>query len=215
MIGAFTPCAFAINVLLLGYLRDKPRVERMPVVLRFAGIRALFLTLVGLLFALALDRIGPATVRYQQAIDVLLIVLGSVFIVGHYRPLPFPNLNLGTWLQRSQGAGVGFGVLFGLDIPACASLLFFAVSPVLANSFAGRLLPKVRRGRKQQLRLKIANTHCQGCLAGIRQAATKLRGVEEVTGDPAQQMITVTYREGVAEPDGVREAIIDRGFLIG
>lgn len=39
-------------------------------------------------------------------------------------------------------------------------------------------------------------------------------GVEEVTGDSAQQMITVTYREGVAEPDGVREAIIDRGFLI-
>lgn len=89
-----------------------------------------------------------------------------------------------------------------------------SVSTVLANSFAGRMLPKVRRGRKQQLSLKIANMHCQGCLASIRQAATRLRGVEEVTGDPAQQMIAVTYREGVAEPDGIREAIIDRGFLI-
>ncbi len=126
-IGAATPCAFAINALLLGYLRDKPKVERIASALRFAGVRALFLSLVGLLFALAVDRIGLATVRYQQAIDILLIVLGIVFIVGHYRPLPFPSLNLGTWLEQSRGMAVGLGLLFGLDIPACASPLFFAV----------------------------------------------------------------------------------------
>lgn len=127
VIGAVTPCAFAINALLLSYLRDKPWVERIASALRFASIRALFLSLVGLLFALAVDRIGLATVRYQQAIDVLLIVLGIVFIVGHYRPLPLPNLDLGSRLGQSHSAAIGLGLLFGLDIPACASPLFFAV----------------------------------------------------------------------------------------
>jgi hypothetical protein len=35
-----------------------------------------------------------------------------------------------------------------------------------------------------------------------------------VTGDPARQIATVTYREGVAEPDAIRTAIIERGFKV-
>jgi len=38
--------------------------------------------------------------------------------------------------------------------------------------------------------------------------------VEEVTGDPAGQMVTVTYREGAVEPDGIRAAILERGFQV-
>lgn len=148
IIGAVTPCAFAINALLLGYLRDRPKVERMASMLRFAGVRALFLGLVGLLFALAVDRIGLATVRYQQAIDVLLIALGIVFIVGHYRPLPLPNLDLGSRLEQSHSTAIGLGLLFGLDIPACASPLFFAVlsRTALSGDIPGGLLALVSFG---------------------------------------------------------------------
>ncbi|MEW5985264.1 MAG: cytochrome c biogenesis protein CcdA [Chloroflexota bacterium] len=127
LIGAFTPCAFAINALLLGYLRERPRLQRIMSALRFASARALFLSLVGLLFALAVDQIGLATTRYQQAINVLLILLGVIFILDHYHPLPLPHLDLTTWLTQRRGVSLGFGLLFGLDIPACASPLFFAV----------------------------------------------------------------------------------------
>ena len=56
--------------------------------------------------------------------------------------------------------------------------------------------------------------HCEHCLESIREAASKIAGVEEVRGDPAGQIVTVTYREGVAEPDGIREAIVERGFRV-
>ena len=56
--------------------------------------------------------------------------------------------------------------------------------------------------------------HGEHCLDSITQAARRLGGVEGVTGDPARQTVTVTYREGDVEPDGIREAIIERGFQV-
>jgi len=87
-----------------------------------------------------------------------------------------------------------------------------SVSTVLTNSFAGRLLPKARRGRQAQLTFKIANMHCEHCLASIRESVSQLKGVDEVTGDATRRVVTVTYREEMVEPDGIREAIVEKGF---
>jgi copper chaperone CopZ len=87
-----------------------------------------------------------------------------------------------------------------------------SVTTVLTNSFAGQLLPKARRGRSAELTLQIANMHCDHCLDTIKQAVSGLQGVEEVRGNPEQHIVTVTFREGMVEPDGIREAIIERGF---
>jgi copper chaperone CopZ len=56
--------------------------------------------------------------------------------------------------------------------------------------------------------------HCGYCLAAIKRAVSKLDGIEEVAGDLSDQVVTVTYREGEAEPDGIREAIIESGFRV-
>ncbi len=114
-----------------------------------------------------------------------------------------------------NGIGVPLAVT-GLVHPVWAMVAMVAsVSTVLANSFGGRLLPKARRGLRAQLTLKIANMHCEHCLASITEAVRRLDGVEDVGGDPGRQVVTVTYREGQVEPDGIREAIIERGFQIG
>jgi copper chaperone CopZ len=105
-----------------------------------------------------------------------------------------------------------------------------SVSTVLTNSFAGRLLPVGRpssagrtesgdplrtgRGRSAQLTLQIPNMHCEHCLESIKEAAYSLHGVEDVVGDPEERYITVTYRQGMVEPDGIREAIVERGFQV-
>ncbi|MBI4320835.1 MAG: metal-transporting ATPase, partial [Chloroflexi bacterium] len=113
-----------------------------------------------------------------------------------------------------NGIGVPLAVT-GLVHPIWAMVAMVAsVSTVLGNSFGGRLLPRPRRDRRTQLTLRIANMHCEHCLALIRQAVGKLQGVEKVTGDPARQVVTITYRGGVADPDGIREAIIEQGFRI-
>jgi copper chaperone CopZ len=60
----------------------------------------------------------------------------------------------------------------------------------------------------------IPNMHCAHCLESIKDAAFKLAGVVDVSGDPARQIVTVIYREGIADPDGIRTAIIERGFRV-
>jgi Cu+-exporting ATPase len=118
-----------------------------------------------------------------------------------------------------NGIGVPLAVT-GLVHPAWAMAAMIAsVTTVLTNSFAGRLLPKGRRRetprRESRLTLKVTNMRCEHCVESIREAACKLEGVEDVSGDLEEHEVTVTYREGEVEPDGVRQAIVERGFQIG
>ncbi len=161
--------------------------------------------------------IGAGTDIAIESADVVLVgerlgaVVDAYYIGKSSYAKTVQNLALAF---AFNGIGVPLAVT-GLVHPVWAMVAMVAsVSTVLINSFAGRLLPKARRGRKVQLTLKIANMHCEHCLASIREAARKLEGVEEVTGDPARQFVTVTYQEGVVEPDGIREAIIERGFQV-
>jgi Cu+-exporting ATPase len=161
--------------------------------------------------------IGAGTDIAIESADVVLIGerLGAVVDAYHIGKASYrktvQNLSLAF---AFNGIGVPLAAT-GLVHPIWAMIAMVAsVSTVLTNSFAGRLLPQARRGRPAQLTLQITNMHCEHCLASIKEAACKLRGVEDVTGDPAGQMVSVTYREGVVEPDGIREAIIERGFQV-
>ena len=138
LVAAFTPCALGINLLLVGALRDRPRAARLRQVALFASVRAGFLALVGLLFGFLAREMGLLTTRYQQAISVLIILLGVLFIVSVYRPINVPLPALGQRLGQRRGSMLGLGLLFGLDIPACASPLFYAV--LSKTIFAGELV---------------------------------------------------------------------------
>ncbi len=161
--------------------------------------------------------IGAGTDIAIESADVVLIGerLGAVVDAYHIGRASYrktvQNLSLAF---AFNGIGVPLAVT-GLVHPVWAMVAMVAsVTTVLTNSFAGRLLPKARRGRQAQLTLRIANMHCEHCLESIKQAACKLRGVEDVAGDPQGQVVTVTYREGAVEPDGIREAIVERGFQV-
>ena len=159
--------------------------------------------------------IGAGTDIAIESADIVLIGerLGAVvdaYYIGKasYRKT-VQNLSLAL---AFNGIGVPLAAT-GLVHPVWAMIAMAAsVSTVLTNSFAGRLLPKARRGRQAQLTLKIGNMHCESCLAAIREAVIRLKGVDGVSGDPVRQVVTVTYCEGAVEPDGIREAIIEKGF---
>ncbi|MBI2961880.1 MAG: cadmium-translocating P-type ATPase, partial [Betaproteobacteria bacterium] len=161
--------------------------------------------------------IGAGTDIAIESADVVLIGerLGAVvdaYTIGKasYRKT-VQNLSLAF---AFNGIGVPLAAT-GLVHPVWAMIAMAAsVSTVLTNSFAGRLLPKARRGKQAQLTLKIANMHCEHCLDSIRESVAQLKGVDEVRGDPARQVLTVSYREGMVEPDGIREAIIEKGFRV-
>jgi heavy metal translocating P-type ATPase len=115
-----------------------------------------------------------------------------------------------------NGVGVPLAVT-GLVHPVWAMIAMAAsVTTVLANSFAGRLLPaKQRRGVQASVTYTIANMHCQHCLDSIATAVRKLDGIEEVSGEPDRKRVTVRYRADRVDPDGIREAILERGFEVG
>ncbi|MGQ0545659.1 MAG: heavy metal translocating P-type ATPase [Betaproteobacteria bacterium] len=159
--------------------------------------------------------IGAGTDIAIESADVVLIGerLGAVvdaYYIGRasYRKT-VQNLSLAF---AFNGIGVPLATT-GLVHPVWAMIAMAAsVSTVLTNSFAGRLLPKARRGGQAQLTLKIANMHCEHCLESIRDSVSRLKGVDEVRGDPARRVVTISYREGMVEPDGIREAILEKGF---
>ncbi len=161
--------------------------------------------------------IGAGTDIAIESADVVLIGerLGAVVDAYHIGKASYRKTAQNLTLAFAfNGIGVPLAAT-GLVHPVWAMIAMAAsVSIVLINSFAGRLLPTGRRGRQVQLTLKIANMHCDHCLVSIKEAVSKLRGVEDVTGDPPGQVVTVTFREGMVEPDGIHQAITERGFQV-
>jgi cation transport ATPase len=162
--------------------------------------------------------IGAGTDIAIESADIVLVGhrLGAVveaFSIGRlsYRKT-LQNLALAF---AFNGVGVPLAVT-GLVHPVWAMIAMAAsVSAVLTNSFAGRLLPaKKRREAHANVTYTIANMHCEHCLASIAEAVRKLDGIEDVSGEPAKKLVTVRYRAGRADPDGIREAIIERGFEV-
>jgi heavy metal translocating P-type ATPase len=164
--------------------------------------------------------IGAGTDIAIESADVVLIGerLGAVVDAYHIGKASYRKTvqNL-TLAFAFNGVGIPLATM-GVVPPVWAMIAMVAsVSTVLTNSFAGRLLPTMRRGRRgraAQLTLTIPNMHCEHCLESITEAARRLTGVEGVAGDPAQQRVTVTYREGGVTPGGIRAAIIERGFHV-
>jgi Cu+-exporting ATPase len=161
--------------------------------------------------------IGAGTDIAIESADVVLVGqrLGAVvdaFYIGRssYKKT-VQNLSLAF---AFNGIGVPLGIT-GLLHPVWAMVAMIAsVTTVLTNSFAGRLLPKKRAGRRAEITLNVPNMHCENCIVTVQHAITKLSGIQDVKGDVDRHTITVVYREGEADPDGIRAAIIEQGFQV-
>ncbi len=130
VVGAFTPCALGINAVFLGRIAGKSKHQRLTEWLLFSLTRAAFLAILGLAFGLLGQLVGDFVRGYQVIISYGLILLGTLFIASRFWPLPLPGLslmpavaNLGETHRTSAGGALALGVVFGLDIPACASPL--------------------------------------------------------------------------------------------
>ena len=128
LIGFVTPCSLGINTVFLAYITGKQRSTRIRQAVAFALTRGLFLAALGLLFGLIGQQVVGFQLVYRKIIGALFILLGVVFLLHLYRPIPMPSLSLARRFQGSgTGSAVAMGTLFGLDIPACSSPLVFAL----------------------------------------------------------------------------------------
>jgi cytochrome c-type biogenesis protein len=131
LLGFIEPCTVGSSLLFVKYLEGKEAAAKLLETSVFTATRALFIGALGALAAL----IGSAFLDLQRWFWVLLgsayVVLGLVYLAGkHWKLMRVlgPKLNR---VRTARGAAT-LGVIFGLNIPACAA-------PLLAAVFAASL----------------------------------------------------------------------------
>ena len=126
LIGFVEPCSIGSSLVFVKYLEGKSAAAKLAETTLFAGTRAAFIGLLGVLAAV----IGSMFLDLQKSawlvLGALYVGLGLLLATGRARAL---MVSLGPGLKRLSGlkGSAGLGLLFGLNIPACAAPLLFAL----------------------------------------------------------------------------------------
>lgn len=139
LIGFVEPCSIGSSLVFVKYLEGKSAAAKLMETVLFTVTRATFIGLLGGLAVL----IGSMVLDLQRGAWLLLgtlyVVLGLLLASGRARRL---MVTLGPSLKRLSGlrGSAGLGMLFGLNIPACAMPLLAALLAGAAATGAGNLL---------------------------------------------------------------------------
>ncbi len=126
LLGFVEPCSIGSTLVFVRYLEGKEAAIKLTQVSVFAGTRAVFIGLLGMLAVW----LGTAFLGFQRAAWVVLgavyVLLGTLYVADKAGAL---MVSLGPSLARLSGlrGSAGLGVLFGLNIPACAAPLVIAL----------------------------------------------------------------------------------------
>jgi len=136
LLGFIEPCSIGSSLLFLKYVEGRETVERVAQTVLFTLTRATFMGALGAMAAL----IGATVLGIQKAgwlfLGAVYVVLGVMYVTGKAGSLA---RRVGPRLDRLSGTrgAVGLAVLFGLNVPACAAPLLFAVLGSATVSGAG------------------------------------------------------------------------------
>lgn len=126
LLGFVEPCSIGSTLVFVKVIEGKSASRKLAQVGIFAGTRALFIGLLGMLAAL----FGTAFLGFQRGAWIVLgaayVALGVLYLLGRVRVLMVPFGPSLAHLADQRGSAV-LGVLLGLNIPACAAPLIFAL----------------------------------------------------------------------------------------
>ncbi len=126
LLGFIEPCSMGVNLLFIKYLEGEAAARKLSQTVIFMLTRGLFIGALGALAAL----LGTGFISVQKGFWVLLgslyLGLGILYLAGR---AGFLMRTLGPGLHRLAGTRgpVALGLLFGLNIPACAAPLLFVL----------------------------------------------------------------------------------------
>lgn len=136
LVGFIEPCSIGSSLVFVKYLEGKSATAKLVETTLFATARAAFIGLLGVLAVL----IGSLFFDLQRSAWLLLgavyVALGLFLATGRASAL---MVSLGPSLKRLSGlkGTAGLGLLFGLNIPACAAPLLFALLAGAATASGG------------------------------------------------------------------------------
>jgi cytochrome c-type biogenesis protein len=126
LLGFVEPCSIGSTLIFVKHLEGKDAGRKLAQVGVFAGTRAVLIGLLGMLAVV----LGTAFLGFQKAAWVVLgaiyVAAGLLYLVGKAGAL---MVSLGPSLARLSDTrgSAALGLLFGLNIPACAGPLLFAL----------------------------------------------------------------------------------------
>lgn len=135
LFGFIEPCSIGSSLLFIKYLEDAGTAQKIRQTVLFAATRAIFIGLLGI----AAVVIGSGFVAFQQAawlvLGVLYALLGVLLLAGRAGAL---MVAVGPGMRKLSGlrGSAGLGVVFGLNIPACAAPLLAALLAAAAATGA-------------------------------------------------------------------------------
>jgi cytochrome c-type biogenesis protein len=130
LLGFIEPCSIGSTLIVVKQLEGKSAADKLVQITVFAATRAVFIGLLGVLAVLT----GTAFLGFQRgawlALGLIYASLGILYLSNGIGPF---MVSLGPSLADRRGSAA-LGILFGLNIPACAAPLLFAL---LAQAAAG------------------------------------------------------------------------------
>lgn len=135
LFGFIEPCSIGSTLLFIKYLEDRSAAEKIRQTTLFAATRALFIGLLGV----AAVAVGSAFVDFQKTawivLGVLYALLGVLLFAGRAGAL---MVAIGPRIVKIAGlrGSAALGLLFGLNIPACAAPLLAALLAAAAATGA-------------------------------------------------------------------------------
>jgi cytochrome c-type biogenesis protein len=140
LLGFVEPCSIGSTLLFIKYLEGKPAARKLAEAVAFAATRALALGLLGVVAAF----LGAAFLGLQKGAWILLglfyVAIGALAVTGRARVLTIPWRRGLARLSGLRGSA-GLGLLFGINVPACAApLVFVMLGTAAVGGVAGRTL---------------------------------------------------------------------------
>lgn len=126
LFGFIEPCSIGSSLIFIKYIERKEAARKMTETMLFAATRAAFIGVLGVLAVL----LGAAFLGLQKGAWILLgvvyLIVGTLYATGRARLL---MQSIGPRLSGLSGArgSIGLGVMFGLNIPACAAPLLLVL----------------------------------------------------------------------------------------
>ncbi len=128
LLGFVEPCSVGANGLFLAYLREKDRAARLRETAKFALSRSAVLGLFGIGVALVGGLVFSAQKGLWLFLGLLYLALGlAVILDARFRLGLFGRLRFDRLLPKRGDRSLGLGLLFGLNLPACAYPLMLAL----------------------------------------------------------------------------------------
>ena len=137
LVGFVEPCTVGSSLLVIKHMEGRSASQKMTQMLIFAATRALFIGLLGIVAVW----IGSLFLTLQKAawlvLGLIYLVLGVLYLTKRTGPL-FRSIGPSVARFGATRGSVGMGLLFGLNIPACAApLLLLLLSSAATGGAAG------------------------------------------------------------------------------